>query len=176
MNLISRLLHRRPDPREALRTLWHEVVRTSREPEWYAHCGVADSVDGRFDMIAVVLAQVLLRMEQSPALAPQSALLTEWFVADMDRQLRETGVGDLMVGKHIGKLMSALGGRIGALREAMGQSDAALASVLARNVALVADAPRFALAVRVRALANDLAALDDAALLAGQLRPAGAAA
>ena len=170
MNLISRLLHRQQDPREALRPLWHDVVRTSREREWYATCGVADSVEGRFDMISVVLALVLLRMEASPALAPQSALLTEWFVADMDRQLRDTGVGDLMVGKNITRLMGALGGRLGALREIMTHSDAALAQVLARNVTLNPDPPRFALAVRMRALHGALLAQDDAALLAGTIR------
>ena len=45
-----------------------------------------------------------------------SALLTEWFVEEMDGQLREQGVGDVVVGKHVGRLMATLGGRIGALR------------------------------------------------------------
>ena len=148
------------------------MVATSREREWYADCAVADTVQGRFDMIALVLGLVMLRMEKSEELAPQTALITELFVADMDRQLRDTGVGDLMVGKNMGKLMSALGGRMGSLRDAMTESDAALATILHRNVALVDEEKKpYALAVRTRALANDLAALDDAALLAGQLRP-----
>ncbi len=54
----------------------------------------------------------------------------------------------------------------------MGESDAALAVILQRNVRLVDEAKKpFALAVRTRALFNDLAAVGDAALLAGQLRP-----
>lgn len=172
MSLISRLLRPTADPREALRPLWHDIVGTSRERDWYAHCGVADSIDGRFDMIALVLALVLLRMESSPDLAPKTALLTELFVADMDRQLRETGVGDLMVGKRMGKIMSALGGRIGALREAMIESDATLAAILARNVTLAdEDKKPFQLAVRTRALHADLAAQSDATLLAGKVRP-----
>ena len=170
MSFLSRLLRPRETPRDALRPLWHRVVEVSREPEWYAECGVADSVEGRFDMITVVLALVMLRMEESPDLAPETALLTELFVADMDRQLRDTGVGDLMVGKKIIKLMGALGGRTGALRETMLESDAELAKVLARNVTLVDGAPRFALAVRVRALAIELAERPDAAIHAGELR------
>ncbi len=170
MSFLSRLMGRPADPREALRPLWHAVVAVSREREWYATCGVADSVEGRFDMISVVLALVLLRMEDSADLAGETGPLTEWFVADMDRQLRDTGVGDLMVGKKIIKLMSALGGRTGALREAMGESDAALAAVLARNVTLLDGAPRFALAVRVRALAVELAARPDGAVQAGMIR------
>ena len=172
MSLISRLLRPAPDPREALRPLWHDVVIVSRERDWYASCGVADSVDGRFDMIVLVLSLVLLRMEKNPSLTPQTALVTELFVADMDRQLRETGVGDLMVGKRMGKIMSALGGRMGALREAMIESDAKLAEILARNVALADEEKKpFHLAVRMRALHTDLAAQTDEELLAGKVRP-----
>mgnify|MGYP003109505312 CR=1 FL=1 len=172
MSLISRLLKPAADPREALRPLWHDIVFVSRERDWYANCGVADSVDGRFDMIALVLSLVLLRMEKSETLAPQTALLTELFVADMDRQLRETGVGDLMVGKRMGKIMSALGGRMGALREAMTESDATLAGILARNVALADEEKKpFQFAVRTRALHADLAVQTDEALLAGKVRP-----
>ena len=172
MSFLTRFLGLGRDPREELRPLWHGVVATSREPEWYADCGVADTTEGRFDMIALVLALTLMRMENSAELAPRTGLLTELFVADMDRQLRDTGVGDLMVGKKMGKLVSALGGRIGALREAMIESDAALAVILQRNVTLTDEEKKpFALAVRTRALTGDLAAQDDAALLAGDLRP-----
>ncbi len=171
MSFISRFLGLGKDPREELRPLWHGVVATSREREWYADCGVRDSVEGRFDMITLVLALVLLRMEDSQDLGPKTGLLTELFVADMDRQLRDTGVGDLMVGKHMGKLMSVVGGRIGALREAMIESDAKMAEILTRNVALAEEEKKpYALAVRLRALHNELAALDDARLLTGALR------
>ncbi|GAA5048139.1 ubiquinol-cytochrome C chaperone family protein [Erythrobacter westpacificensis] len=172
MSIISRFLGLGRDPREPLRPLWHGVVATSREPEWYADCGVEDSVEGRFDMISLVLSLTLIRMANSEELAPKTGLLTELFVADMDRQLRDTGVGDLMVGKKMGKLMAALGGRMGALREAMTESDAALATILQRNVTLVDNEKKpFAFAVRTRALTGDLAAQSDAALLEGNLRP-----
>ena len=78
-----------------------------------------DTVDGRFDMIAAVLAFVLIRLEQDPAAAATSAQVTERFVDDMDGQLRQMGIGDIVVGKHIGRMMSMLGGRIGAYRDGM---------------------------------------------------------
>ena len=157
--------------RDDLRPLWHTIVGTSREEEWYATCGVADTIEGRFDMIALVLSLVMLRMEDSEALAPKTGPLTELFVADMDRQLRDSGVGDLMVGKKIGKLMEALGGRIGALRETLDQSDAQLAVVLKRNVTLVDEEKKpFSLAVQARALHKDLTARTDAELLEGTIR------
>ena len=137
MSFLARLFRLRwPDPREALRPLWHRVVELSREPALYRDDGVADTVAGRFDMIAAVLALVLLRLERDRRWRARAALLTELFVADMDGQLRETGVGDMVVGKQVGKLMSVLGGRLGALREALAQSGrrAALEAALARNV------------------------------------------
>ena len=102
-------------------------------PLGLAH-GVADSVDGRFEMVCAVLALVLIRMEAlgEAANAP-SSLLTEVFVEDMDGQLREFGVGDVVVGKHIGKMMGALGGKLGAYRAALA-GDEALGDALTRNL------------------------------------------
>jgi len=162
MPLLQRLFRGKPDPREAVRPLWHRVVEVSREPEWYATCGVADSVAGRFDMITAVLSLVLLRLERDRDCARESALLTELFVEDMDGQLRESGVGDIVVGKHIGKLMASLGGRIGAYREALaGKGEAAMAEAVRRNVTLNDGAEPLAVARRLRALADGL---DDAAI------------
>ena len=87
-------------------------------------------------MITLVLAVVLLRIEREDDGA-SSVALTELFIEDMDSQLRQSGVGDLMVGKHVGKLMATLGGRIGALREALPLGGAVLAEAVARNVTLV---------------------------------------
>ena len=86
MKLLSRIFGRTGDPREELRPLWHRVVEIAREPQWYAHAGIADSVRGRFDTITLVLALVLLRMEREEELRVPAVLLTELFVEDMDDQ------------------------------------------------------------------------------------------
>ena len=170
MNLLGRLFRSPPDPREALRPLWHRVVEISRQPEWYAQCGVADTVAGRFDMITAVLALVLLRLERDGACARESALLTELFVEDMDGQLRESGIGDIVVGKHIGKLMAALGGRLGAYRAALADAgEAGLETAVARNVTLLKGHGPEALARRLRAFAGQLGELPTAALLDGAI-------
>ena len=169
MSFLSRLFKSQPDRRETLRPLWHRVVELSREPGLYRDDGVADTVAGRFDMIAAVLALVLLRMERDRVLAAEAALLTELFVADMDGQLRETGVGDMVVGKHIGKLMSVLGGRLGAFREALASQDyAAFEAALERNVTLAGEHGAAELAGRLRAFYTRLCALDSKLLLAGE--------
>jgi cytochrome b pre-mRNA-processing protein 3 len=168
MPILRRLFASKPQPREALRPLWHKVVEISREPEWYAECGVADTVPGRFDMITAVLALVLLRLERGSERAAESALLTELFVEDMDGQLRESGIGDIVVGKHIGKLMGSLGGRLGAYRVAIGQEgDRVLEDAVLRNVTLTGELGPEALAARLRVLADQLAAASAGDVLSG---------
>ena len=170
MSFFSRLLGTGPDPRDALRPLWFRVIALSRLPEYYARCGVADTIGGRFDMVVNILSLVMLRMEKSRALAPKAALLTELFVEDMDGQLREGGVGDIVVGKHMGKLMSALGGRLGAIREALASGDdAALAAAMERNVTFADAGDPEALAARLLALREDLASRSDADILEGRI-------
>lgn len=168
MGLIARLLGKKTDEHAAVRPLWHASVALARTPRWYAELGLEDSVPGRFDAVATVLSLVLGRMEQSPALAREAILLTELFVTDMDAQLRETGLGDMVVGKHVGKLMGALGGRKGALDAALAGKEP-LEEVLARNLSLAEGADPSGMAAEVRAIAARLAALDDASLLAGKI-------
>ena len=59
--------------------------------------------------------------------------LTEIFIDDMDGTLRQIGIGDFVVGKHVGRLVGALGGRLGALREALG-GDAPIEPAVRRNL------------------------------------------
>lgn len=114
------------------RALYDAVVARGREPDWYLAGGVPDTIDGRFDMIAAVLSLVLVRLERDPVAALASARLTERFVDDMDGQLRQIGIGDVIVGKHIGKMMSMLGGRLGAYRDGLAHGD--LKPALVRNL------------------------------------------
>lgn len=138
MSFLSRLFGAfKSDDRAPYRPLWHRTVELSRDPRWYREGQIADTVGGRFDAITLILSAVLLRMEREQPLMEPSVRLTELFVDDMDGQLRESGVGDLVVGKHIGRLVSVLGGRLGALREAFAQTnDKALAEAIERNVTL----------------------------------------
>ena len=169
MSIFSTLFSRRPDDRAALRPLWHRVVAIAREKQWYDQLGVADSVAGRFDAVTMVLALVMLRMENDPALVSPAARLTELFVTDMDGQLRESGVGDLMVGKKIGRLMAVLGGRLGAYRDGLAGDDAGLAAAVARNVSLLESSDPAALVSALRQLCVQLDSINAQALLAGEI-------
>ena len=96
--------------------LYVAIVAEARQLKWYRAYGVPDTIDGRFDMVSLVLSLVLLRLEREGRDA-EAVHLTEAFIADMDGQIREIGFGDLSVGKQVGGIMALLGGRLGALRD-----------------------------------------------------------
>ena len=134
MSLLKRIFgSAEPDPKLKLVPLYNQIVAHARDPRWYEAGQVPDSLDGRFDMVAAVLVLVLLRLEEAAAYGQDMAHLTEVFVDDMDGQLRESGVGDVIVGKYMGKMMSALGGRLGAFRTGFEQPQT-LDNVILRNI------------------------------------------
>lgn len=167
MTLLQRLFGRQ-EP--AARALYQAVVARARQPHWYEAGAVADTIDGRFDMIAAVLAMVLLRLEAEPAGIVPSTELAECFIHDMDGQLREIGIGDIVVGKHIGKMMGMLGGRLGAYRAAL--AEGGLGPALVRNL-YRGQAPDPAALAHVEAgllaLRDSLAALPVEKVVAGAL-------
>ncbi len=124
--------------------LYGVAAAAARARVLYEACAVPDSFDGRFDALVLMLFLVLERVEQDPALTKEEAdelrrLLLERAVADWDRALREAGVGDLGVGRHIKRMMTAALGRLTAYKEACGSDaervdETALAVALARNV------------------------------------------
>lgn len=150
--------------------LYAAVVARAREPDWYTAGAVPDTVDGRFGMVATVLALVLLRLEDDPAAAAPAARLTERFIDDMDGQLRQIGIGDVVVGKHMGRMMQLLGGRLGAYRDGLAAGD--LRPALVRNL-YAGTAPDGAaldhVAARLTGFAGALRGARIDALLAGAL-------
>ena len=123
-SLLARLTSR-PRERDRLQPLYRAIVAAGRDPYWYRDGQVPDSVQGRFDLIAAIMAIVMIRFEAEAGEAAirDSVLLTELFVEDMDESLHQIGVGDYSVGKHVGKMMSALGGRLAAFRQAAQDRD-----------------------------------------------------
>jgi cytochrome b pre-mRNA-processing protein 3 len=169
--LFKRLLGGRRDA-SAMVPLYNAIVGEARAPHWYIAGQVPDTLDGRFDMVSTVLALALLRLEAlgEPARTP-SARLTELFVTDMDGQLRQHGIGDLVVGKHVGRMMSQLGGRLTAYREGLPEGGD-LAGAIERNIYRGAEVPAEAgrhVEAELRALQARLATHDLAALLKGEI-------
>lgn len=170
LSLLRRLFGPKPDEHAEVRPLWHCVVAIAREPGWYQGGGIADTVTGRFDAITMVLALVLLRMERGPVLVARTGRLTELFVEDLDGQLREFGVGDPVMSKRMGKLISHFGGRLDAWRAALADTDEQpLIAAVERNMTFAGAGRPEVVAAAMRALANQLAAIDSTALLAGKI-------
>ena len=109
-------------------------MAAARHPLPYASWGVADDIDGRFDMIALHLFLVLDRLKGENSFFRQR--LVDEFFADMDRSLREMGVGDISVGKKVRKMAEAFYGRVAAYDEGLAEGRDALAAALSRNFVL----------------------------------------
>lgn len=171
MSIFSRFFNRQSG-REPLVPLYRSIVEEARNPGWYTEGKVPDTLDGRFDMVAAVLALTLVRLEREGSEgASHSVLLTEIFIEDMDGQLRQMGIGDIVVGKHIGKMMSALGGRLSAYRAAF-RGEEAIEDALVRNLYRGDHPGTVAVgysAERLRTLADRLSATPHADIIAGGL-------
>ena len=110
------------------------TVEQARQPGFYRDWRVPDSAIGRFDVIALHAFLLLHRLREEPAAKKFSEAYCGAIFDDMDRNLREMGVGDLSVGKQVRKLAEGFFGRAGAYETALSGGDDALHEVLRRNL------------------------------------------
>jgi cytochrome b pre-mRNA-processing protein 3 len=160
---------RRPESDGIASTLYGAIVAQARDPALYDALGVADTLDGRFEMVVLhcVLVTERLKGEGEEARALGQAVF-DVFCTDMDRSLREIGVGDLSVPKRMKEMSQRFYGRAAAYGSALAAGDrAGLAAALARNVT-AGDAGRAAqLAGYVMAAHGSLAATPPDVLMRG---------
>jgi len=160
---------------DSARRLYVALSAQARLPAFYAAWGVPDTLDGRFDCVALHAFLVLdrLKREDSAQAAEIAQHLVDTFVEDMDRTVRELGVGDMGVARRVKAMAQALYGRAAVYSAALG-SDApdALGEALRRNLYGTVESPDSAgvaaMADYVRQAVAALAADDGAALLAGE--------
>jgi cytochrome b pre-mRNA-processing protein 3 len=117
-------------------TLYVDLVAQARAPVFYADWGVPDTIDGRLEMVALHAALVMRRLAGGDLEARELAqALFDVMFADIDRNLRELGVGDLSVGKKVKGIAGSFFGRAAALEQALTRGDrAAVAELIERNV------------------------------------------
>lgn len=135
---FRRFLDRRRRERLA-HALYLAVVGRARHPAFYEAFGVPDTVDGRFDLLAVHAFLVMRRLgridgtrgEEAKAL---SQAVFDLMFADMDQNLREMGVSDLAVGRKVHQMAEAFYGRVAAYERAFPEGEGALAEALGRNL------------------------------------------
>jgi len=165
-------LFRRNAQATTISTLYGMIVAQARLPCFYRDYAVADTVNGRFDLIVLHLALVLDRLAAADSLQRLGQGLFDRFCQDMDDNLREIGISDLKVPKEMRRMGGAFYGRAQAYRAALDASDnAALVAALGRNIygdEQVPAAPRLAAYMREALL--ELAAQDAGAIAGGELR------
>jgi cytochrome b pre-mRNA-processing protein 3 len=168
--------HFRREPRgpDTISALYGMIVAQARMPCFYRDYVVADTVNGRFELIVLHLALVLDRLAQDPALRKLGQGVFDRFCQDMEHNLREMGIGDLKVPKEMQRMGEAFYGRqmayLAALAPTGGQT---LVDTVARNIyggspPVPAAVPR--LAAYIRVAVGELAAAGSASLAAGELR------
>ncbi|MBV8791914.1 MAG: ubiquinol-cytochrome C chaperone [Pseudolabrys sp.] len=166
-------LFRRPKSGGTISGLYGMIVAQARLPCFYRDYGVPDTVNGRFDLLVAHLAAVLQRLDpKDPQLRELGQGLFDEFCRDMDHNLREMGVGDLSVPKEMNRIGEAFYGRSQVYAQASAARDnQALSRAYGRNIfGDTAESPGARrLASYMNVFAADLAALDRAALLGGEL-------
>lgn len=129
-------LFKRKASRNSVRAVYGAIVAAARHPKFYAEWGVPDTVDGRYDMIVLHAVLVLDRLASEGEEAQGfSQALTDEVFADMDRSLREMGVGDISVGKKVRRMAEVFYGRAQAYTPPVRAADAEeLARAIYRNI------------------------------------------
>jgi cytochrome b pre-mRNA-processing protein 3 len=153
----------RMPPRGTIEAIYGMIVTQAREPFFYRDLGVPDTVNGRFDLLVLHLWVVLRRLKSIAGGMGLAQALFDRFCADMDGNLREMGVGDLIVPKRMQAFGEAFYGRTAAYDLALRAGSEPLAQARCKNIFNgegLENARRLALYAEAAIMA--LAALDDA--------------
>jgi len=178
---MLRALFGKPRWEKPAQALYTAIIEQSRQPAFYQQWEVADTLDGRFDLLTLHAILVMHRLkDQGDAAKALSQALFDLMFADLDQNLREMGVTDFAVAPRIKKMVMAFYGRLRSYGDALDQPLAAgavdpLIDGLARNLyrsdgAAVAAPIVAGLAAYVRGQAAALTAQPLADLLKGQVR------
>jgi cytochrome b pre-mRNA-processing protein 3 len=124
LNLLRKSAARKQD----MRLLYDGLVSRAREPVFFAGLGVADSMDGRFDMLAFHAWLVLAELKGGQG----AQGLIDTIFTGFDEAMREQGVGDIGIGHKLKAMAKAFYGRMAAYDGATSQEE--LAAALARNI------------------------------------------
>lgn len=132
--MILRLFRPRKDQAH-VRAIYAAIVAQARQPVFYAELGVPDTLEGRYDMLMLHAFLYMHRLkDEAEPVKEVAQKVFDFMFSDMDRSLREMGVGDLSVPKKIKKMAQAFYGRAAAYDAALAKAGPDLADALQRNV------------------------------------------
>jgi cytochrome b pre-mRNA-processing protein 3 len=111
------------------------IVARARAPVFFIEWGVPDTLDGRFELIALHTFLVLNRLKSDrPATAEFAQQLFDTMFADLDRGLREMGASDIGVGRRVKDMAKGFYGRIVAYERGLATGGESLDEALRRNL------------------------------------------
>lgn len=111
------------------------IANTARRPVFYEEYGVPDTVDGRFDLLALHLFSVFHRLRDGKKARAFSQSLFDTAFSNLDANLREMGVGDDRVGKRVRAFAEMFYGRVGVYEAGLAaEDDGVLIDAVGRNV------------------------------------------
>lgn len=150
-------LKQRKERKDQARRLCDGLAREALSPEVFARFGVPDTLDGRFDILSLY---IILAMRGMGPRAAQDVF--DCFFAGVERSLREIGVGDLSVPRHMKRMMAAFNGRRSAYMSALQSGDrVAMAEVLRRNLYGTLESPDEAVIAQMAEHVFDRATLSE---------------
>jgi cytochrome b pre-mRNA-processing protein 3 len=107
------------------------LVARARTPQFFTDFDVADTIDGRFDLLALHAWLVLDRLQRD-GLNDLSQSLTNAIFTGFDEGLRDLGAGDMGIGRRMKKMADAFYGRLAAYQGCA--DEGALAEAVHRNL------------------------------------------
>lgn len=127
-------MFRRKKPEDSFAAaLYGQTAEAARAPELFETCGIPDTLDGRFDALALHAALVIDRLRREPDGEELAQAFFDAMFRHLDLTLRELGVQDLGVGRRIKIMAEGLYGRALAYRQALAGGPSPLSEVLRRN-------------------------------------------
>lgn len=116
--------------------LHDKIIERALKPVFYKKYGVPDTLDGRFEMFALHLFLLLHRLADDPEYATFAQELYDTSFRFIDKGLREAGIGDMGVPKHMRRMLKGFNGRVEAYSVGVtkGARVKALDDAIIRNV------------------------------------------
>jgi cytochrome b pre-mRNA-processing protein 3 len=105
-------------------TLFGLAVAEASRRSWFVEGEIPDTVNGRFAVLATVIALITVRLEQAGDEGRRASVaLSERLVESLDAEIREMGIGDPALGKQVRGLIGAVGGRVERWRALLGSGE-----------------------------------------------------
>lgn len=110
---------KRKDTQFFSKNLYSSALGMTRRPDFYTKGGVPDTFDGRFELLLLHVFLILNKLMKREDYDETSQDLFDQVFKDMDQVLRERGIGDMGIPKHMRRMMLAFNGRMHAYQLAI---------------------------------------------------------